>query len=268
MDSPKTPAGIIGETAVIVRPIWRKSKAQKDYSSPKILAPLVVFARTCQSPPNDPAPADTPIMIEEPSEQVPFDTKTFVAALRAHDAPPAHRTGVEGMSVAEVRDYIDIDGDVELLESFGARMREARIFRRMTQPEIAKLLGVSRQTISNWETERVPPEKLSLTGIRKLAKHFGVRYGWLRDAKGPMLDGDPAPPASISRAVAAAAARQGVALSAQGAETPLRGKLRGILKRLRPMVREMEDSDVTGQQSDALKLLRSVVRDLEDIADE
>lgn len=259
-----------GETDNIIRLIWRSSKAPKGYRSPKIPAGLVGRAKICQITPDGKPPTPPPAMIDKPGEEVPFDTKRFVAELAANDGPPARLNGVEGMSFAEIAAFADVDGDVELLESFGARLREARLFRRIPQPELAKLLRVSRQTISSWETERVPPKILSRAAIRKIAKYLGVRYIWLKDGKGPMIDGEPAPPPAISQALAAATMRaQGVspAPAIEGDAIP-RSKLRGILKRLRPVVREMEDSDTKGEFQGPLKLLRPIVRELEDLADE
>ena len=41
--------------------------------------------------------------------------------------------------------------------TFGAQLKNARQAARMTQPETARLLDVSTQTVSNWECERSTP---------------------------------------------------------------------------------------------------------------
>ena len=37
----------------------------------------------------------------------------------------------------------------------GSKIKAARLKKKMTQEQVAELLGVSRQTISNWENERI-----------------------------------------------------------------------------------------------------------------
>lgn len=36
----------------------------------------------------------------------------------------------------------------------GCKIKAARIEKKLTQEQVAELLGVSRQTISNWENEK------------------------------------------------------------------------------------------------------------------
>ena len=40
----------------------------------------------------------------------------------------------------------------------GSKIKAARIEKKLTQEQVAELLGVSRQTISNWENEKSYPE--------------------------------------------------------------------------------------------------------------
>ena len=40
----------------------------------------------------------------------------------------------------------------------GCKIKAARIEKKLTQEQVAELLGVSRQTISNWENEKSYPE--------------------------------------------------------------------------------------------------------------
>ena len=40
----------------------------------------------------------------------------------------------------------------------GSKIKAARIEKKLTQEQVAELLGVSRQTISNWENEKSYPD--------------------------------------------------------------------------------------------------------------
>lgn len=52
----------------------------------------------------------------------------------------------------------------------------------MTQEELSNLLGVSRNTVTSWETgARVPSQQAQILLTEKL----GVNDRWLRDGKGP-----------------------------------------------------------------------------------
>ena len=50
----------------------------------------------------------------------------------------------------------------------GAKLRQARQQRGLTQEELAERLGLSRQTISNWENQRSFPDIVSLIAISEL----------------------------------------------------------------------------------------------------
>ena len=41
----------------------------------------------------------------------------------------------------------------------GSKIKAARLKKKMTQEQVAELLGVSRQTISNWENEKSRSEE-------------------------------------------------------------------------------------------------------------
>jgi transcriptional regulator with XRE-family HTH domain len=47
------------------------------------------------------------------------------------------------------------------MASTGDRLRAARELRRLSQAELAELIGVSRTTIVNWETDLHPPRHLA-----------------------------------------------------------------------------------------------------------
>lgn len=59
------------------------------------------------------------------------------------------------------------EGLVEQME-IGAKLRQARLNARLTQEETAQALGVSRQTISNWENEKTYPDIVSVVKLSDL----------------------------------------------------------------------------------------------------
>ena len=50
----------------------------------------------------------------------------------------------------------------------GRKLKEARQMRGLTQENVAEKLNVSRQTISNWETEKFYPDMLYVLQLRDL----------------------------------------------------------------------------------------------------
>lgn len=44
----------------------------------------------------------------------------------------------------------------------GSKIKAARIEKKLTQEQVAQLLGISRQTISNWENEKSYPDIISV----------------------------------------------------------------------------------------------------------
>lgn len=54
--------------------------------------------------------------------------------------------------------------------SIGNKIKEARFKCDLTQEEVAESIGVSRQTISNWETSKSLPDVLSIIKISELYK--------------------------------------------------------------------------------------------------
>ena len=58
----------------------------------------------------------------------------------------------------------------------GDRIRELRNSRSLSQVELAKQLHVSKQTISNWENNNVPP---SIDTLIRIANFFDVSTDYL-----------------------------------------------------------------------------------------
>ena len=56
------------------------------------------------------------------------------------------------------------------------RIRELRCSRKMSQVELAKHLGISKQSISNWENDNIQP---SIEMLVKLSKVFSVSTDYL-----------------------------------------------------------------------------------------
>ena len=50
----------------------------------------------------------------------------------------------------------------------GCKIKAARIEKKLTQEQVAELLGVSRQTISNWENEKSYPDIISVIELSNL----------------------------------------------------------------------------------------------------
>ena len=63
------------------------------------------------------------------------------------------------------------------------RLKEARKAARMTQAEVAKILGVNQNTYSYWETGKTKIDNVSLS---KLAEIFNVSIDYLLDIKPPV----------------------------------------------------------------------------------
>ena len=59
----------------------------------------------------------------------------------------------------------------ERLEKFQISLAAARVNAEMTQEEVAKALGVSKQTVVNWEKGRIKP---GIPVVWTLAKLYGI----------------------------------------------------------------------------------------------
>ena len=63
-----------------------------------------------------------------------------------------------------------------MLEMIGKRLKQLREDRGLTQADIAKFLGVSRTTYTQYETEKSEPD---LATVSKLAEFFGTSVDYL-----------------------------------------------------------------------------------------
>ena len=58
----------------------------------------------------------------------------------------------------------------------GDRIREIRLAKKMSQVELAKTLGVTKQSVSNWENENIQP---SIEMLSKIADSLSVTTDYL-----------------------------------------------------------------------------------------
>lgn len=58
----------------------------------------------------------------------------------------------------------------------GDRIREIRMAKRMSQVELAKILDVTKQSVSNWENENIQP---SIEMLSKIADALSVTTDYL-----------------------------------------------------------------------------------------
>ncbi|WP_010296004.1 helix-turn-helix domain-containing protein [Clostridium senegalense] len=68
------------------------------------------------------------------------------------------------------------------------RIREERIRKDINQPELAKILNISKQTVSNWENGKRTPD---IDTLENLAKFFDVSTDYLlgrSDIRNPNLE--------------------------------------------------------------------------------
>lgn len=62
------------------------------------------------------------------------------------------------------------------MSTFGQRLKALREERSLTQEELAKLIGVNRATLANWEISRAQPDYDSLC---RIASYFKVTADYL-----------------------------------------------------------------------------------------
>ena len=62
------------------------------------------------------------------------------------------------------------------MKIFGKRLREVRKSKKLTQIELANMLGISQKSYSHWENNKTFP---SFENLVKLADLFEVSLDWL-----------------------------------------------------------------------------------------
>ena len=67
----------------------------------------------------------------------------------------------------------------------GSKIKKSRIDAKLTQEQAAEALGISRQTISNWENEKSYPD---IASVLKMSDLYGVSLDFLLKGEVPMKD--------------------------------------------------------------------------------
>lgn len=67
-----------------------------------------------------------------------------------------------------------------MLKTFGNRLKEMRLKRRLTQVQLAGLIGVQRASISQWENDDTQPKGRNLT---VLCKRLNCDINWLQTGR-------------------------------------------------------------------------------------
>jgi len=67
------------------------------------------------------------------------------------------------------------------MKTMGQRIREERIKHHLTQAELGKMIGVSRQAISQWEQGKI--KFIDRFKVNQLAEYFHCDPSWLMDMK-------------------------------------------------------------------------------------
>ena len=80
--------------------------------------------------------------------------------------------------------YADAVDHLTAADGAGARIREARRARGMTQQDLAHSVGVSRSAVAQWETDRAGQVRANLS---RIAAALGVSVGYLVEG-GPLAD--------------------------------------------------------------------------------
>ena len=65
----------------------------------------------------------------------------------------------------------------------GSKIKKSRIDAKLTQEQAAEALGISRQTISNWENEKSYPD---IASVLKMSDLYGVSLDYLLKGDSPM----------------------------------------------------------------------------------
>lgn len=89
------------------------------------------------------------------------------------------------------------------ISTFGTRLKEKRLERRLTQAAIANKVGVKRSAVSQWESDETQPKGKNLT---KLCKILDCDIDWIQTGKAKekesILDGLSAQAVMVIRRIA------------------------------------------------------------------
>ena len=79
--------------------------------------------------------------------------------------------------------------------TLGSRISEARDWAGKTQQEVADHFAISREAVSQWESDDTRPRSAKLS---ELTRFLGVHPAWLLDGSGPMSGNASLAPASLA----------------------------------------------------------------------
>lgn len=107
--------------------------------------------------------------------------QNFVAQIKSADSDSVIYVSTYGYEITNsnsecfsynksARRYSGMEHDI------GCKIKAARIEKKLTQEQVAELLGVSRQTISNWENEKSYPDIIS---VIKMSECYDVSLDYL-----------------------------------------------------------------------------------------
>lgn len=68
-----------------------------------------------------------------------------------------------------------------MINGFGERLRQLRKTRHQTQTDIARICGVSREAVSQWEKGKTDP---SCSNVIAIVSHYDYCYKWLLEGRG------------------------------------------------------------------------------------
>lgn len=83
-------------------------------------------------------------------------------------------TSQKGKNASGSRTFVHLPSPAsqkDLMPSFGSVLRKYRNKNEMSQPELAELMGISRNTVTNWENDKCRPE---VDSIRTLCTMLGI----------------------------------------------------------------------------------------------
>jgi DNA-binding XRE family transcriptional regulator len=90
-----------------------------------------------------------------------------------------------GINVYSTKHYVISTQHIMAIDKeFESKLMRLRHLRRMSQSELAAAIGVSRLTVTYWETGRTEPN-LTIRQVKALVKTLGITLDELPDDFGP-----------------------------------------------------------------------------------
>lgn len=96
-----------------------------------------------------------------------------------------------------VKDAVPAVAYAGIMETMGDRLRRLRVARGLTQPEFAKLVGVTKSAVSQWEDDSSKNLKLAVLARVLDVLNTDLKYLVWGEARGP--GGAPGPSTRVRR---------------------------------------------------------------------